>query len=694
MDSIVSRGKSVSEAIEIGLELMEMSKSEVNIEIIQQADKKWLGMKNKEAIVRLTRSSISNENSSLQENEKATFQKMEEAIENLLDDEDPPQVPTAPSNDSILSNNEDPIPAREGQVWVNDGVLHVKDSAHHFPTVTIGHGVRLRKNNKLVEESTTIVSEHDKIDIECEEKVSETKWKVSLTENKLRAIIEVEPGEKITHVLKDCEPAEHVKLITEEQKEITNELTYADIIKELEAFHVKHGFDQRGIVKATETTEKETIEIARGTKATEGKNGWIDIKVKMHPEKGLFEKADGSIDFREITSIPMVDKGKVLAVVCPPIPGRPGVTVTNEPLPAKQTYPIVLNLGRGVTSVDDIIVATESGRPVIEQRGMYVKASVIPKLVHESDVNLSSGNIRFNGYVEIKGQVEENMEVEAEGDIFVAKSVYFAKLTSLKSIVVKGSIIGSEISSGKSNMLITELGHLLGQLHTQIKNMISVIKQLSQSPVFKSSEFSRTGVQPLIHLLLEKKFKNFVPIAQSYVDKCKKSEAYLEKNAWSKVASTINSIFLSLSKQITTTDRLNELVVEMEELLDYSSTPIEPESYLTLDSSLNSILYSSGDITIVGEGSMNSKIHSGGHLHIHGILRGGEVHGSRGVTVKETGSESGTKTIITVPRDQSIVVGKAMEDTVLKVGTATYVVYEETKDVYARLNDEGQIIIN
>ena len=242
----------------------------------------------------------------------------------------------------------------------------------------------------------------------------------------------------------------------------------------------------------------------------------------MDTQAGLKEKEDGRVDFREIKTIPTVERGTIIAVVHPPIPGQLGYTVTNEPIPPKQTFPIVLETGNGIVVVEDKIVSTESGRPLIEQRGQLVKVSNIPKLTHIGDVDLSTGNIRFVGDVEILGKVNESMVVEAAGDIFVDQSVNFALLTTSGAITTFGNIIGSELSAGKSNLIVEELSHLLGNIHQQVEKLISLIKQLTLSPAFKSSDFSRVGLQPLLRIILEKKFKNFPPLSKKIRYCCSK----------------------------------------------------------------------------------------------------------------------------------------------------------------------------
>lgn len=693
MQSIVSKGKTIEDAVNVGLNLLEASKKEVNIEILQQENKGFMGVGRKQAVVKL---SINRLEESQAQPEKSSYKddmdSIEEYIENLslylIEDQKLNMNDSYPSTDMSPSN-------LEGKVWVKDNQLFVKNSPSHFSTVTACKGIKLIKNGEVVKEHTTIISEKDQFEIEVEnqQQIKDTTWNVSIDSSGLSARLHIEPGCIIKRSVQNMEPSEHIELCVEETVEVRNEIDYEEIMKKLKALHVTYGVNQSEIIKAMNTQEPGVFEIATGKKAEPGKDGWIELKIDVNPRNGLVEDESGYVDFRESRSIPKLEKGHVVAIVHPPLPGTPGVTVTNEPIPAKPTYPIKLKMGNGMIEVDDKLVATESGRPFVERRGQLVSASIVPKYVHDDHVNLSSGNIRFHGDVDILGEVEENMVVEAKGDIYVYGSVNQAELYTTKSIVVKGNIASSDISAGKNNMLIAELGHILGILHGQLEKMIAVIKQLSQTSAFKSSDVSVSGLQPLIRILLERRFKGFLSLVDQYQTVVNKGEKYLDGEDWSFISVSLTQIFQTLSNQLITIERLENLSKKMYDLHELSQEPIEPESYITISDATNSNLYSSGNINIIGNGCINSKVHSGGKLNVFGVVRGGEVYGRLGVRIDEVGSGSGTKTIVSVPSDQKIYIHKAMEGTILKIGNVTRTLNADRKEVTGYLNDQNQIIL-
>jgi uncharacterized protein (DUF342 family) len=691
MQSIVSKGKDINEAIHLGLNLLEVSKKDVDIEIIQYEKKGFLGIKSKEAIVKLTKrntESISPNQKQIVE-EQDIFEKAEIFITELNDKE------TLPIEENLV--REDPIGDMDsttllGKVWVKDGKLDCRPSPTHFPMVTIPKEIKLYKNNHLIKEETIIISNEDFYEIKVEQEEKATKWTVTMDEQKLKVSLYIEPGYKLNRTVEDIELDHHIELRTVVSQTNHNTLKYEEVIKKLEELRVKHGFNQDEILRAIEATEPGKFEIVTGIQPKPGKDGWVELFVDLGTREGPKEKQDGRVDFREIKQNPTVERGKVIGVIHPPVPGKIGYTVTNEPLPAPQTFPITIKLMKGVVVVDEKLVSTESGRPQMEKRGQLVKVGVMQKLTQKGDVDLSSGNIRFMGDVEIQGEVGDNMVVEAAGDIFVQRTVNMAKLVASGAIVTNGNILGSEISAGKNNMLIVELGHSLGIMHQHIENMVGVIKQLMLSPAFKSSDFSNAGLQPLVRILLEKKFNHFPPIAKKYVEIVRRGETYIDDEQWKEVALTLTKMFLTLTNEIVSLERISELSQKMKQLHQLSQTPVEPDSYITVPDVLNSKIYCSGDVTIIGKGCVNSKIHAGGILKINGIIRGGEVYGRLGVEINEVGAISGTATTVSAQADQKIIINKAMEGTTIKFGNVKYTFKETRHHIIAHLDQDQKIV--
>ncbi|WP_096156848.1 MULTISPECIES: FapA family protein [Bacillus] len=692
MQTILSSGKNVTTAIKDGLVLLGVTMQEVEIEVVDYGKKGMLGFGGKKAVVKITKKSpvdkLDKEKKEQLDTEGLVDRYFEEIEENQ-------EIPQKDLTENTPTFSETPVKQevkKSGKVWVVDGELHYELGEDRFPTVVVTPPVKIYKNNESTSEEQLIITGKDKVKLLVEDEVIKSHWKAYMDEQKLNVYLEITPGYKINRKIVDVAPEFDIKITASEEKIKYNDLSYAEVLSKLEALRVKQGFKHSEINKAIETLEPGLFIIASGLKPKEGKNGWVEVKVDVEPVTGPVEKKDGTVDFKEMKRIPTVERGKIIAIVHDPIPGEVGYTVTNEPLLAKQTIPVHLKTAKGTVLHEEKVIASDSGRPFIEKRGQYVTTSILSKLTHKGNVNLASGNIRFTGDVEILGEIEDGMKVEADGDITVEKTINSSQVSASGGIIAYSNVVGSELSAGKNNMLIAELGHLIGLIHSNVEKIISLIKQLSKSPAFKSNDLTSVGLQPLINILLEKKFKGFKPLVKKYVDVVKRGEDFLVDDSWRQVAVTLSQIFLSLSKERMTIDALIMLSEKMKVLYEISKAPVEPDSYITISSALNSKLYCSGNVLILGQSCVNTKIHAGGTLKISGILRGGEVYGRLGVELNEVGATMGTTTLVAVPNDQVIKIKNAMEGTIIKIGNAKYTFKDTKRHVKARLNEEEQIM--
>jgi uncharacterized protein (DUF342 family) len=678
--SVIAKGRTIHDAIHIGLDILGATREQVEIEIIQQEAKGILRIGSKPAIVKLTK---------IEQTEK-TAPDIEDMIESIDINEDSKiNNPTKEERKEAISNDD-----LEGKVWVHNGKIFCKTSPLYYPTITVGRGVKLYKNNELVN-GTTVVTENDEFEIKTDEEVIETKWNIMIDENKLNAILYIEPGIRKTYTIQDIAPNPHIELNGEEHVDVINNLDYEQVLQELNRLNIVYGINHEAIMEAMNVTKEEKFVIASGISPVQGKDGCIELLIEIHSEnKKPMIRTDGTVDFRELQNIPIVHQGQVIAVVHPPVQGTPGITVTNETILPKPTQPILVQLGQGVAFVENgtKIVATETGRPYFEQNGLLVKVSIVPKFVHSGDVDITTGNIRFKGDVEILGSVEDSMSVQADGNVSVLKNVNKANVTAKQSIYIGQNAIGSTIISGNNHIFVSEAAHLLTQIQVQMEKFILSIKQVMNAPAFKLTDFHKKGLLPLFKLLLDYKFRSLLTTIKQYIEVCKRGSNLLDVK-WSKLGENLHSCFLSsVPNEWHSLERLHQLLNDIKELLDEYSLSNEQYCSVELMYALNSVIYCSGDVTIYGKGCHHSKIHAGGVLKVNGIVRGGELYARLGAIIKEAGSEGGAPTHISVPADQKIKMELVREGTIIQIGKIRHIFQKEERLIEAFLDEQDRII--
>jgi len=690
--SVVAKGKNVQDAVELALQLLSAKREQVDIEIMEMETKGIFGIGGKPAVVKV----VVKENSPAQSpvNQAPAVDTMEllmNSIESLevAGQEQLVSDTSTRSADHVLKGDV------EGKVWVKDNVIYCKDSENKYPTLSTCPEVIVYKNDEVAE-GMLIISEKDRIRVEVKQGHIPTRWEIRLDPEKIKATLHVEPGTMIQRKLMNLDPEEHLELIVEETRITQNDMNINAVLDKLSELGTVQGINHLEIKKACETLEAATFTIATGIEPQQGRHGFLELLVDLEVEqKGLSERRDGTVNFRDFKRIPTVKKGEVVAIVHPPVEGRAGLTVTGITLFPAPVYPMVVKTGKGIILMEEgsKVVAIESGRPQFQIRGNLAKVSILDKLFHPQDVDIASGNIRFTGDVEIGGNVEEGMEVLAEGDIVLQKNVNMSKITSGNSILIKGNVINSEIVAGKSNLLIAECAQLLGEMAVTIKHIISAVEQLYRTPAFKTSDITKIGLSSLLKILLESKFKSFPLLVKQFNEKTKEGKEVLDEE-WINFANRLYLAFFTIHpgelKGIEDLIRIKDKLIELHQ---FSIIPPDPNSSIHLPYALNSRIYCSGDVFINGQGCYNTKIHAGGALKITGFIRGGEIYAGFGADITEVGTKGGVPTKIAVPHDRGIRIRVAMEDTVVQVGKRQHKFLQETKNIYARLNGKNELLL-
>lgn len=155
--------------------------------------------------------------------------------------------------------------------------------------------------------------------------------------------------------------------------------------------------------------------IAEGVKPTASKDAEITLHFGTADNKPKIK--DGKIDFKNLDNIVMVEKGDILITKKPPVQGSKGRNIKGEevtPAPAKD---IVILPGDGATvnEAGTIFSATTDGYVDFGNK----RLGVYPVYMIKGNVDYSTGNIRFNGSVHVKGDVLSGFKIEADKHILV-----------------------------------------------------------------------------------------------------------------------------------------------------------------------------------------------------------------------------------------------------------------------------------
>ena len=187
--------------------------------------------------------------------------------------------------------------------------------------------------------------------------------------------------------------------------------------------------------------------VAQGKHAFDGRNGNIVDHFPREIQRTLEVDEFGQVDYTALNLICNVKEGQEICRLIRPTEGEPGRTVLDQEVPAKSGRAVPLPKGRNTEiseDDEDSLIATMPGHVEFTGRSFQVK----PVLDIDGDVDFSTGNIKFVGDVNIKGDVITGFSVKAMGNVYVGGVVEAGgtveaggDLTVVKGILGDGSTV-------------------------------------------------------------------------------------------------------------------------------------------------------------------------------------------------------------------------------------------------------------
>ncbi|GFO53406.1 hypothetical protein GMSM_04130 [Geomonas sp. Red276] len=215
------------------------------------------------------------------------------------------------------------------------------------------------------------------------------------------------------------------------EKDLSNFLTDSG----LETSILEEAVEQL-LVHAQENRAIEGLVLALGTPMVPGEDGRIALSTGSGRGTEESQESENVVDFHQVQEFINVETGDVVATVLPAGDGIPGMTVFGTEIPAPPGKPMVVKLGKNVAVADDgvTILATGSGRVFLQGNEISVED------VYEvrGNVDFKIGNINFNGYLEVTGDILDGFKVSASKGIKVAGNIGACSVISEGDIVFCG----------------------------------------------------------------------------------------------------------------------------------------------------------------------------------------------------------------------------------------------------------------
>lgn len=226
--------------------------------------------------------------------------------------------------------------------------------------------------------------------------------------------------------------------------EKNEEYTVLDLLNLLESQGVKHGIKREllQLILQQKLYYEEYI-VAEGKEKVDGQDGKYEFYFDTDKKPKPTINKDGSIDYKNIQCFVPIKKGDLIAKYYEATAGTMGFTVTGELLKPKKGKEKPMLKGKGFiyNSMKTEYRAQLSGKIELKQKNIIYITNVffVPH-----NVDLSIGNINFDGDVFINGDIFTGFQVQATGSIFVEGCVEACTIKAGKDVILKHGMQGAE----------------------------------------------------------------------------------------------------------------------------------------------------------------------------------------------------------------------------------------------------------
>lgn len=162
---------------------------------------------------------------------------------------------------------------------------------------------------------------------------------------------------------------------------------------------------------------------------------FFNIDIHIHPSM----REDGSVDFFNLNTINHCKKGDVLAQITPEDAGEHGLNIQGGRIKPRDVKKAVFKYSHNIELSEDRMTI----RSMVDGHVMLVEDKVfVNDIFMVENVDNSTGNIIFEGGVQINGNVQTNFKVSAKGNVVVNGVVEGAYIEAGGDIIIARGMNG------------------------------------------------------------------------------------------------------------------------------------------------------------------------------------------------------------------------------------------------------------
>lgn len=572
----------------------------------------------------------------------------------------------------------------DGTVKVEQGKIIVKNPKDNGKTAVIFPSI----NTELFIDDTAVnskteVFENSKIEVKLRETPEASRQlNITTSSSNMEAYVTIKYLPKITYKLKEAQESNALMLEVEEGNlEYPPLYTVGEIKAQLQANGINYGVLEEELKLCTNKEGVNKLLIAKGDPSVDDEDDRLEVLFNNSDKVKYEEDRTGTVDFKSIGFVNSVNIGTVIAVLHKGKEGADGKNLSGGIIKHKKGKAITPKIGEGCEMKDNNIIAVRQGEPTC----IGGKFSIFELHEVRADVDLTTGNIKFDGDVVVYGEVKEGMEVEGN-TVKIGKGIENAKIKAKGNVTVQQNVIFSSVLAGGEDIEKLQLLELFNNLNNNINQLLEAVKQVENYKLLGGNK----SYGEVIKVLLETRFKSIPKMCNSIMQVDDVSEDSIKKLLQEKFLGfgPLSIKFLDEILEISSLIN-NEITI----LKDTLAVPVD----VTVGYSQNSTIQSSGNIIILGNGEYVSNIIANGTVTFikpSSVARGGLIKAKDEIRCGTVGSIAAVQTKLIVEKNGHIYAQVAYPNTSFCVGSRESTLDVMGKSVHVYLGTDGEIVVD
>lgn len=221
--------------------------------------------------------------------------------------------------------------------------------------------------------------------------------------------------------------------------------TVKQLVLLLNSNGVKQGIDQQVLQRMIDEQLYYTATtVAQGKEAKDGQDGRFEFLFQVGKSSTPKVLPDGTVDYLNMDLFESVTVGQVVAEYIPATNGEYGYTVVGELKAPKKGANLPPLRGTGFTMSEDKkqYISILNGKVELKDDGK-LEISNIYNIT--GDLDISIGNVRFDGDVYVTGSVAAGLSIIAKGNVVIDGTVESVNIRSGGDVILRKGMMGSGV---------------------------------------------------------------------------------------------------------------------------------------------------------------------------------------------------------------------------------------------------------